>query len=492
MNVKPKIVGRYSLHAEIAAGGMATVHLGKMIGPVGFSKIVALKRLHPQFSRDPEFVAMFLDEARLTARIQHPNVVSTLDIFAADNELFLVMEYLEGETLSRLLRSCASARARCPPAVAVSIMADVLHGLHHAHEAKGSDGEPLDLIHRDVSPANVMVGVDGSARLLDFGVAKAAGRMSQTRTGEVKGKLGYMAPELITHKPTTRQIDIYAAGVVLWELLVARRLFVGDSEGDVLSKVLAGKIAPVSATARELARFDAIIARATSREPSERFASARAMAIELEKNGPIATPTEVGDWVRSLAGPAIEERARLLANLEAGRFPPTASDSIVHELPPPSSWSAFGNSVDAGPRAEVSPTADTVPSRRGRRWPAALALVVLVALAITALVRRSPSGAVSRDVVQASASTGLTPPISTAEPSVPVVSAAPTSPPSSASQTAAPGPPASAGRLPSPAAITRRSAPAAASAAARRVGCDPPYSYDENGRKQYKLNCLRE
>src|SRR5262249_24957061 len=150
-------------------GGMATVHLGRLSGPVGFTKTVAIKRLHAQFAHDPEFVAMFLDEARLAARIQHPNVVQTLDVVSTDGELFLVMEYVRGETLSRLVRMGEPI----PPRIVVALISGVLQGLHAAHEAAADDGRALALVHRDVSPQNVLVGLDGTARLLDFGVAKA-------------------------------------------------------------------------------------------------------------------------------------------------------------------------------------------------------------------------------------------------------------------------------------------------------------------------------
>jgi serine/threonine protein kinase len=185
------------MFGEIAAGGMATVHLGRLLGPVGFSRTVAIKRLHPQYAKDPDFVSMFLDEARVAARIQHPNVVPTLDVVSLEGELFLVMDYVAGESLGRLLRALRDRGPRVPPRIVGSIMTNVLYGLHAAHEARSERGEPLGLIHRDVSPQNVLVGLDGVARVLDFGVAKAAGRVQTTGDGQVKGKLSYMPPEQI-------------------------------------------------------------------------------------------------------------------------------------------------------------------------------------------------------------------------------------------------------------------------------------------------------
>src|SRR6516225_8996456 len=176
-----RVVGRYALYVAIAAGGMATVHLGRLIGEVGFSRTVAIKRLHPQYAADPEFVSMFLDEARLAARIRHPNVVPTLDVVATKGELFLVMDYVPGESLARLSRVCREQRRPIPHRITSAVMAGALHGLHAAHEAKSERGAPLGIVHRDVSPQNVLVGADGVPRVLDFGVAKAAGRMQETR-----------------------------------------------------------------------------------------------------------------------------------------------------------------------------------------------------------------------------------------------------------------------------------------------------------------------
>src|SRR5262245_16586952 len=176
------------MYDEIAAGGMATVHLGRVLGDAGFARTVAIKRLHPHYAKDPEFVSMFVDEARLAARITHPNVVSTVDAVTMGSELFLVMEYVHGESLAGLFYAAQHAGIRIPPAVAVAVVADVLYGLHAAHEARGEDGQPLGIVHRDISPPNILVGVDGVARVLDFGIAKAIVRVQTTREGQLKGK----------------------------------------------------------------------------------------------------------------------------------------------------------------------------------------------------------------------------------------------------------------------------------------------------------------
>jgi serine/threonine-protein kinase len=284
---RARIIGRYILFGEIAAGGMATVHFGRLNGPVGFSRTVAIKRLHPQFAKDPEFVTMFLDEARLAGRIRHPNVVPTLDVVATEGEMFLVMDYVQGESLSRLSRALRAKNTQIPPDIVVTVLAGALHGLHAAHEAKDEQGQPLEIVHRDVSPQNILIGTDGVARVLDFGVAKAAGRLQTTREGQIKGKISYMAPEQLHGGRVTRQTDIYAAAVVLWETLTGQRLYEGDNEAMVLVKALEGKVTPPSKIVQGLSpSFDQVIARGISRDPGQRFTTAREMAIALLKSSP--------------------------------------------------------------------------------------------------------------------------------------------------------------------------------------------------------------
>jgi eukaryotic-like serine/threonine-protein kinase len=308
---------RYAMFAEVAAGGMAAIHIGRQRGPAGFSRTVAIKRLHAQFSKDPEFVKMFLDEARLSARIRHPNVVAPIDVVATDGELFLVMDYVQGESLSRLTHAAREGRGRIPLAITCSILSDVLHGLHAAHEAKSERGERLGIVHRDVSPQNILVGVDGVARVLDFGIAKAVGRATTTREGQIKGKIAYMAPECFKAGEVTRSADIYSAAVVLWETLAGERLFKADTDAQTLSRILSDEITPPSRRAPEVSSaLDGVVLRGLSREPSARFSSARDMALSLEAAIRLATSTEVGEWVSRVARPALTERARIVAEIE--------------------------------------------------------------------------------------------------------------------------------------------------------------------------------
>jgi serine/threonine-protein kinase len=315
----PRVLGRYALYDEIASGGMAVVHFGHVAGAAGFSRPVAVKRLHPQFARDPEFVSMFLDEARVAARVQHPNVVSTVDVVALEGELFLVLEYVHGESLAGLLRACRQRGERLPPAVAVAILSGALAGLHAAHQATDADGRPLCVVHRDVSPHNILVGADGVTRVLDFGVAKATVRAQSTREGQLKGKLRYMAPEQLRGVEVTRTADVYSAGVVLWEALTGDRLFSADNDAALFGQVLEGVVVPPSQCAPTLPRqLDTPVLRALQRDPSMRFASARDMAIGLEAALPGASPHEVGAWVERLAGEALAHRREVLRRIEGG------------------------------------------------------------------------------------------------------------------------------------------------------------------------------
>jgi serine/threonine protein kinase len=381
-----KVVGRYALYGEIAAGGMATVHIGRLLGPVGFARTVAIKRLHPQFAKDPEFVSMFLDEARLAARVQHPNVVATIDVVATDGELFLIMDYVRGESLSKLVRSTVKRDEWVAPRIVAGIMCGFLHGLHAAHEAKNERGEPLNLIHRDVSPQNVLVGSDGVARVLDFGVAKAAGRIQVTREGQVKGKLAYMPPEQLSGSPTlSRQVDLYASAVVFWEAITGERLFKGESEGETLHKILRGVVEAPSSRVQGLnPMFDEVCLKALSRDPALRYKTAREMALALEHCEGIASPTEVGEWVERVAGTTLSDREDKIAEIESGsagmhmspsgrmqaRVPlaPT-SDSDVSKPIPPSGFSApriEATLVGVGPGSQGSlPVLQAAPSEGG-------------------------------------------------------------------------------------------------------------------------------
>jgi serine/threonine-protein kinase len=312
----PERLGRYELVAKLASGGMASVYLGRAVGAGGFERVVAIKLCRPELAEDPAFRTMFLDEARLAARIHHPNVVATIDVSDGD-ALYLVMDYVEGGRVSDLITLEAPRGGHVPIAIALRVLVDALSGLHAAHTALGPSGEPLKIVHRDVSPQNVLVGVDGVTRVVDFGVAKAEARATTTGDNEIKGKLAYMAPEQVRSAGVTARSDLFAAAIVAWELLTGARLFAGDSKSDVLQRVLYAPIPKPRSRRPEIpVAIEAVVLRALSREPAERFADAREFAEAIEGAGaPIASPREVGDYVASLLADRIEGRRAALRGL---------------------------------------------------------------------------------------------------------------------------------------------------------------------------------
>ena len=254
----PLQIGRYELHGEIASGGMASVHYGRLIGTGGFQKTVAIKRLHRTMARDESFKKMILEEGSLAARVRHPNVVPPLDVLAEGGELLLVMEYVHGESLSRLLRAAWKSAEQVPLPVGAAILSNVLHGLHAAHEARDEAGKPLDIVHRDISPQNIIVGADGIARVIDFGIAKAVTSEEMTTQGTIKGKVPYLSPEQLEGEQATRRTDIYAAAVVFWEVLANRRLFNGADDGEILRQIMTMDVPPPST-------FNPLVARRSRR-----------------------------------------------------------------------------------------------------------------------------------------------------------------------------------------------------------------------------------
>jgi eukaryotic-like serine/threonine-protein kinase len=310
-------VGRYLICGEMASGGMASVHLGRLLGPVGFSKIVAIKRLHSQFAEDPEFLAMFIEEARLASAISHPNVVSSLDVVVEQDELLLVMEYVPGETLAQLQKL---ARRKLAPAslnIIQRILCDTLDGLHAAHTAS-IGGRPLNIVHRDVSPQNIMVGTNGVARVLDFGIAKAASQRQFTRPGHVKGKLAYLAPEQLLGQLVDARSDVFSAGVVLWESLTGARLFASERAEATLDRVLSAPIPFPSARNPAITpELDRVVMKALERDIALRYQTAAQFADALRAVPGEATPAEVSAWVRRTAAEVLARRLEALEELQA-------------------------------------------------------------------------------------------------------------------------------------------------------------------------------
>ena len=275
---------RYELVAELAAGGMATVYLARVLGMADFKRLFAIKRLHPHLAKEPEFISMFLDEARLAARLHHPNVVPIIEIGIKDEQHYLVMDYIEGDTAGRLVVRAQHDGRKLPIGFTTRVVVEVLTGLHAAHELTDDHGKSLEIVHRDVSPQNILVGVDGVARITDFGVARAAARLqNQTQGGQLKGKLAYMAPEQVRGGAIDRRADVFAAGIVLWEMLTSRRLFKAESDAETLYKVMAAEVPPVDQTNPEVsAEIAAVCHKALSSQPADRYQSAGDFADALE------------------------------------------------------------------------------------------------------------------------------------------------------------------------------------------------------------------
>jgi len=329
--VSERIIGRYALGAKIASGGMATVHLGRVVGSIGFTRTVAIKRLHERFANDPKFVTMFVDEARLAARVRHPNVVPTLDVVVDGGEIFVVLEYVHGEALHRLTKLLPKGQ-RAPLRIASGIVFGILLGLHAAHDARNVRGEPLRIVHRDVSPQNVLVGPDGIARVLDFGIAKAFGRLRTTENKELKGKLAYLSPEQCAGEALDQRTDVYAASIILWELLAGRKLFDAADAGALLNQIAHKQVEPPSIYPSESTpQLDAIVLRGLSRDPARRWPTARAMALALEDCVPPASALHIGAWAARLADKPLAERDALIAQME-GLVAPVSLATVLSEI----------------------------------------------------------------------------------------------------------------------------------------------------------------
>jgi eukaryotic-like serine/threonine-protein kinase len=465
------IAGRYVVGESFASGGTGTVHLGRIVGAGGFSRVVAVKRLFPAVAGDRGFREMLLAEARLVSRIRHPNVVPALDVVQVNDDVYIVMEYVHGPSLAQLLARARASGEPIPGDIASGIIEAVLLGLHAAHEARGEEGTPLGIVHRDVSPQNILVGADGVTRLIDFGIAKAATGIQITDPGILKGKMGYMAPEQFLYQPVSRHSDVYASSVVLWEALANQRLFEGRSKqlnqdpGDrSVRHAMETKVLPPSHVRSGIdASFDAVVMRGLEFEPNDRFPTAEAMAVALRSAHAVASPVDIARWLSRVAPDDLEmaeERVRLLeqapyvASTDGGVTPTTHADWSLETINP------------EHPRGG-----------RRARWigvgAIALATAVL-ALVIGAKTRpQTAAGA-------ASPASSVVDPVLTAI-GLPVVTPSAGMPePPSASQ-----PRSEAARSDAP--VTSK---ARAPRKTSKSTCDPPFTIDATGHKHYHPNCF--
>ncbi|HEU4412317.1 MAG TPA: protein kinase [Polyangiaceae bacterium] len=359
-------IGRYELVGEIASGGMAVVYLARLAGVGGFRRLFALKRLHRHLARETEFVAMFLDEARLAASVHSAHVVPILEVGISEaGDHFVVMDYVEGASLASLIVTASRRQGRVPESVALRVVLDALEGLHAAHEARDERGEPLGIVHRDVSPHNLLVGVDGVARLTDFGIARAATRLSTTRDGTFKGKLSYMAPEQASGENVDRRADVFAAAVVAWELLANRRLFKGTNDLHTVHLLLYAPIPPLGEARPGVPpALDEALARALDRDPAARYATAAdfARAIERAAEGwlPLAPPRDLAAFVESIAADELS-RQRELLRTHAG-LPAMLSTVELPLVPPdPFAPAAPATPSQAVPRPSAPPASQPAP-----------------------------------------------------------------------------------------------------------------------------------
>ena len=312
-------IDRYELIAEIASGGMASVYLARLVGVGGFERFFAIKRLHPHLGSEEGFVSMFLDEARIVAGIRHQHVVPVLEVGASEHGYYLVMEYVEGETLGSFISRSIEGDEPIPPEVAIRILIDTLGGLHAAHEHVDPDGNLIGLVHRDVSPQNILVDINGVARIADFGVAHATSRLSSTRAGQLKGKVAYMAPEQARGQTVTPRSDVFAAGIVLWEALCQSRLFLADNEAVTLNRLIFEPIPRIRDVNPNLpSAVDKVLSRALERDPAKRYATAADMADELQvaarASRLLGAPSDVRTYVRNVIGVAMEQRRASVRN----------------------------------------------------------------------------------------------------------------------------------------------------------------------------------
>jgi serine/threonine protein kinase len=388
-------LGRYEVLDLLATGGMGEVYLARALGPEQFEKLVALKRILPHLHDDEDFVEMFLQEARLAATLDHPNLVQVIELGRSDYGWFMTMEFVHGRDLQSLIRAVTKADGRVPLGCTLTIGVALASGLHYAHERQGHDGRPLGLVHRDVSPSNVIVSYDGVVKLVDFGVAKAAARTARTRATALKGKIGYMSPEQCRGLPVDRRSDVFSLGVLLYELTTLQRPFHDDNHFAALNRIVAGKFErPSEIIADYPAGLEQIVLRAMTPDPTQRYPSARAMLTDLEQfasaEGVLLSSTTLSDWVIETCG-----------------------------RPPYPTW------TPATPEPVVPPTIPAAPPRRGpstQMWLVGGLLVTtaMSSLALVLALSREPSAATSgTNEIEAPAVEATTPEPAKPEPATP-------------------------------------------------------------------------
>ena len=412
----PVSFGKYRRIAVLGRGGMATVYLAAAQGPGGFTKLAVVKELKPELAEDPEFMAKFLDEARLAAMLSHPNIVQTFEVLTEAEQHLIVMEYLEGQPLSRVRSKLVDPQTGFGAAgvtAQLRVICEMLAGLHYAHELRDYEGRSLDVVHRDVSPHNVFVTYTGEAKVIDFGIAKAADASSLTRTGIIKGKLSYMSPEQASALPVDRRADVFAAGVMLWEAAAGQRIWKGLEEIAIMHRLVTGEI-PRLRDARPDASpvLDAICARALAPRAVDRHATADELRRELEQylasQPQQVSMRDVGEMVtrafaedRQRIKNVIDEQLRVLRSSPVTTSEPRVMPQLAPTVGNPASYSvqsaaSFGAlSMASGPVAQSIGPVPAPPPRRTGLWVglgAALVIGVLVAVGVTVAAKSGVVG----------------------------------------------------------------------------------------------------
>ena len=328
--------GKYHIFATLGRGGMADVYLSVARGPIGFNKLVVVKRLRAQLADEMAFREMFLDEARLAARLNHPNIVNTYEVGENKESYYIAMEYLEGQPLNKVLKDSIRGRVPLSYAICARIAADGLAGLHYAHELTDYDGRPLKIIHRDISPHNLFVTYEGQVKVVDFGIAKAALSSTETEAGVLKGKVAYMAPEQAIGGGIDCRADVFSMGIVLWELVARRRLFQGDNAAVTLHKLMNEPIPNVASVVPSVpSKLDAIIAKALAKDADDRYSSAlefrRALEEFIAVSGESPRPDVIAETMLTLFH---ETRVEVSSKIRVymSRFQSEASPASMHPL----------------------------------------------------------------------------------------------------------------------------------------------------------------
>lgn len=373
---------------------MASVYLARQQAGRGFERLVALKQTHAHLREQSEWVSELIEEAKLASRIVHPNVVQVLDVDDDEAGVFLVMQYVEGDTLAGLFRHASKTGERIPMGIAVRVMADALLGLHAAHELRDERGHKVGLVHRDFSPQNVLVGIDGISRLTDFGVAKAADRVGFTRTGTIKGKFGYMSPEQVKDEPLDARSDVFSAGVVAWELLAGQRMYPSGDQTSTLLRIVTEPARRLSTVVPSIPpELDDAVASALAIKRDQRCPSAEAFRERLlaayREVDEVPDASEVAAYVRAVAGTKLAERRAKCDEVIALRARMSELVGVPESLAPtPSPARAAAPALEEGStQTEASVASDTQRAAQGKRGVyAAVGLAAVATLAVATFV----------------------------------------------------------------------------------------------------------